>query len=316
MSRKNPSVSNVNTVKARAGALGKALVTLGAILVVGLGLLMFIRPTTVSTGPDQVALHYSDGAFTPRRFKECIPSSTRAWDGPGDKHYSYPSSQRNYVFGEGGDRGAMTFVTKDGIEMSVDGVAAFMLNTECRTLQKFHDLIGNRYSAYMDSAEGNGSSGWLSMLSVYLSRPLETAVDRASQNYTYTELYTDPAVKAKWEQDVLAQLPDLVGRQIDGDEEFFTDFAITLQKPVPPEAVKDALVAQQEAVARAKAKEAEASAQVKAAQAQVEVEKAEAAKIAERIKVLGREGYLKQYAIDHGLNPYQPTTGGLITNQD
>ena len=45
-----------------------------------------------------------------------------------------------------------------------------------------------------------------------------------------------------------------------------------------------------------------------------EVEKAEAAKIAERIKVLGQEGYLKQYAIDHGLNPYQPTTGGLITD--
>jgi hypothetical protein len=52
---------------------------------------------------------------------------------------------------------------------------------------------------------------------------------------------------------------------------------------------------------------------VKAAQAQVEVERAEAAKIAERIKVLGRDGYLKQYAIDKGLNPYQPTTSGLIT---
>jgi regulator of protease activity HflC (stomatin/prohibitin superfamily) len=152
------------------------------------------------------------------------------------------------------------------------------------------------------------------MLSVYISRPLETAIDRASQNYTYTELYTDPNVKAQWEQDVLEQMPDLVGRQIDGDEEFFTNFAITLQKPVPPESVKAALVAQQEAVARAKAKEAEAAAQVKAAQAQVEVEKAEAAKIAERIKVLGKDGYLRQYAIDHGLNPYQPTTGGLITN--
>jgi regulator of protease activity HflC (stomatin/prohibitin superfamily) len=165
----------------------------------------------------------------------------------------------------------------------------------------------------MDSADGNGSAGWLQMLSVYISRPLETAIDRASQNYTYTELYTDPTVKAQWERDVLEQMPDLVGRQIDGDEEFFTDFAITLQKPVPPEAVKAALVAQQEAVARAKAKEAEAAAQVKAAEAQIAVEKAEAAKIAERIRVLGREGYLKQYAIDHDLNPYQPTTGGLIT---
>ena len=299
----------------KSRTLGR-VVGIGALVLILAGtVFLFVRPTTVSTGPDQVALHYSDGAFTPRRFKDCVEPSTRAWDGPGDKHYSYPSSQRNYVFGEGGDRGQVTFVTKDGIEMSVDGVAAFMLNTECEALRKFHDLIGNRYTAYMDSAEGKGSEGWLRMLSVYISRPLETAIDRAGQNYSYTELYTDPNVKAQWERDVLEQMPDLVGRQIDGDEQFFTDFAITLQKPVPPEAVKAALVAQQEAVARAKAKEAEAAAQVKAAQAQVEVEKAEAAKIAERIAVLGREGYLKQYAIDHGLNPYQPTTGGLITNQ-
>ena len=300
----------------KAGALSKVLGAGGLLLVLVLGVLLFVRPTTVSTGPDQVALHYSDGAFTPRRFKDCVSSSTRVWDGPGDKHFSYPASQRNYVFGEGGDRATATFVTKDGIEMNVEGVAAFMLNTDCATLQKFHDLIGNRYAAYMDSTDGNGSQGWLQMLSVYISRPLETAIDRAGQKYTYTELYTDPTVKAEWERDVLALMPELVGRQIDGDEEFFTDFAITLQKPVPPEAVKAALIGQQESVARAKAKEAEAAAQVKAAQAQIEVEKAEAAKIAERIAVLGRDGYLKQYAIDHGLNPYQPTTGGLITNSN
>lgn len=305
-----PTTTDIST---RAGRAGKVVLGLGVVVAVLLGVLVFARPTTVSTGPDQVALHYSDGAFTPRRFQDCVSSSSRTWDGPGDKHYAYPSSQRNYVFGEMGDREPVTFVSKDGIEMSVDGVAAFLLNTDCETLRKFHDLIGNRYAAYMDSADGNGSAGWLSMLSVYISRPLETAIDRASQNYTYTELYTDPNVKAQWEQDVLEQMPDLVGRQIDGEEEFFTNFAITLQKPVPPESVKAALVAQQEAVARAKAKEAEAAAQVKAAQAQVEVERAEAAKIAERIKVLGRDGYLKQYAIDKGLNPYQPTTSGLIT---
>lgn len=44
------------------------------------------------------------------------------------------------------------------------------------------------------------------------------------------------------------------------------------------------------------------------------VEKAEAAKIAERIKVLGRDGYLRQYAIDHGLNPYQPSPNGLMVD--
>jgi regulator of protease activity HflC (stomatin/prohibitin superfamily) len=270
----------------------------------------------VSTGPDQVALHYKAGPFSATRFSDCIEQSSRVWDGPKDRHFLYPSSQRNYVFdAQDGDRAAITFVTKDGIEMSVNGVVAFRLNTQCEVLHKFHDLIGNRYSAYMDSSAGNGSVGWLRMLGVYLSKPLETAVDRASQNYTYTQLYIDPAVKAKWENDVLDQLPDLVGRQIDGDEEFFTNFQITLQKPVPPASVKEALENQQAAVAKANARKAEADAQVAAARAQIEVEKAEAQKINERIKVLGRDGYLRQYAIDKGLNPYQPSTSGLITDR-
>ncbi|WP_110180713.1 SPFH domain-containing protein [Nocardioides solisilvae] len=309
---KNPSVPTA----ASGSRFAKGGVAVALLVVALLVVLAFVRPTTVSTGPDQVALHYTGGAFTPTRFGDCVGTSTRAWDGPGDKHFSYPSSQRNYVFGEGGDRPSMTFVTKDGIEMSVDGVASFLLNTECQTLRRFHDLIGNRYSAYMDTSDGNGSVGWLTMLSVYVSKPLETAIDRASQNYTYTDLYTDPNVKAQWERDVLEQLPDLVGRQIDGEEEFFVNFSITLQKPVPPEQVKEALIAQQEAVARAKAREAEAEAQVKAAEAQVKVERAEAEKIQERIKVLGRDGYLRQYAIDKGLNPYQPSTSGIIQNRE
>ena len=165
--------------------------------------------------------------------------------------------------------------------------------------------------------DGNSerSAGWSRMLSVYIARPLDTAIDRAGQDYTYTELYTNPAKKAEWERDVLEALPDLVNRQTDGSVEFFKNFAITLQKPEPPQEIKNALVKQQEAVARAKAAEAEAAAREAAANAQIAVEKAEAAKINERIKVLGKDGYLKQYAIDHGQNPFQPTTGGLITDQ-
>jgi len=128
--------TTANKIAGRAGALKKASGGFLLLLVLAIGVLIFVRPTTVSTGPDQVALHYRDGAFTPRRFKDCVSSSTRAWDGPGDKHYSYPKSQRNYVFGEGGDRPMVTFVSKDGIEMSVDGVDAFLLNptaTRCRS---------------------------------------------------------------------------------------------------------------------------------------------------------------------------------------
>lgn len=314
-------------VRANAGRAAKVLTGVVVAFVVLIGVLAFARPSTASTGPDQVALHYKGGAFTSKRFSDCIAPSNRVFDGPGDSHFAYPSSQTNYVFDAdpGSDGNQITFVTRDGIEMAVEGVTNFLLNTSCEpitigsvrytggALQRFHELIGNRYQAYM-TEDGQRSSGWRQMLNVYIARPLDTAIDRAGQNYTYTELYTDPTKKAAWEKDVLEQLPDLINRQTDGDTEFFLNFAITLQKPEPPQAIKDALVKQQEAVARAKAAEAEASAREAAAKAQIAVEKAEAAKINERIKVLGRDGYLKQYAIDRGLNPYQPTTGGLITD--
>ena len=29
--------------------------------------------------------------------------------------------------------------------------------------------------------------------------------------------------------------------------------------------------------------------------------------------MLGQQGYLQEYAIDHGLNPFQPSTNSLIT---
>jgi hypothetical protein len=293
-------------------------------LVVGLFCLIFVRPSTASTGPDQVALHYKGGAFTSKRFSDCIAPSNRVFDGPGDGHFAYPASQTNFVFDSGeGDGGPITFVTKDGIEMTVEGVANFLLNTDCSPteiggvtfeggpLQRFHELIGNRYAAYMTD-DGFRSDGWRQMLSVYIARPLDTAIDHAGQAYTYAELYTDPGKKAAWEASVLEQLPGLVDRQTDGETQFFLNFAITLQKPEPPQSIKDELIKQQAAVAAARAAQAEAEAREAAALAQVEVEKAEAKKIQARIDVLGIQGYLQQYAIDNGQNPFQPSTNSLI----
>jgi len=306
------------------GAVRGVLALLVIALVAGLFCLIFVRPSTASTGPDQVALHYKGGAFTSKRFSDCIAPSNRVFDGPGDGHFSYPASQSNFVFDTGeGDGGPITFVTKDGIEMTVEGVANFVLNTSCEpltvgsvtyeggALQRFHELIGNRYAAYMTD-DGFRSDGWRQMLSIYIARPLDTAIDRAGQAYTYAELYTDPAKKAAWEKSVLDQLPGLVDRQTDGETQFFLNFAITLQKPEPPQSIKDELVKQQAAVAAAKAAQAEAEAREAAALAQVEVEKAEAKKIQARIDVLGIQGYLQQYAIDNGQNPFQPSTNSLI----
>ena len=278
---------------------------------------LFARPTTVSTNTDEVALHYSGGPFSSTKWINCVEPSKREWDGPYDRHFKYPDSQTNFVFGPGGEPGyeeGIKFVSKDGIEMTVYGVANFLLATECQTLRQFHDLIGNRYGAYLND-DGSRSAGWTNkVLPIYVGKPLNTAIDRASQAYNYKALYNDPNVKAQWERDVLAALPELVNRQTDGDEDFFINFALTLEKPEPPQSIKDALLKEQSDVASANARKAEAEAQEAAAQAQIAVEKANAAQIRELVKVLGLNGYLRKLAIENGQNPFQPQTDSLIAN--
>jgi hypothetical protein len=265
-----------------------------------------------NTAPDMVALKYNGGMIESKTFESCIPSSTRDYSDGGDQYYAYPSSQRYYEFDSSKETDAksVTFVTKDGIEMTVNGILNFDLETtDCATLQRFHELIGNRLKMYW---EGDTSEGWGNGLDKFLWPALKTAVDRAGQNYTYTSLYNDPATKALWEKDVLTALPDLVNRQTDGEEVFFKDFAVTIQKPEPPQTIKDALVEQQAAVARAAAAKAEADAQVKTANAQIELQNAEAKKAEPWVALLGKDGYIEKMMIEKGLNPKQPSSA-LVT---
>jgi len=277
--------------------------------ILALGALVLAGCASVSTPPDMVAVHYQGGATESKTFDGCVTTSTKDWGGFGDTYYQYPASQRYYEArgdGAGADGTAITFVSRDGIEMRVDAIANFNLNTDCDTLRAFHERIGNREHGYFDDP-ATVPDGWAHILDVYVGGPLNTAVDRAGQNYTYTSLYNDAAVKTKWEQEIQETLPGLVDRQTDGDEQFFTNFSITLQKPEPPQSIKDALVEQQAAVARANAAKAEADAQVAAARAQIEVEKAEAEKAKPWVDLLGQDGYIRKYLGENGLNPDQPT---------
>jgi hypothetical protein len=273
----------------------------------GVAAALALSGCSVNTPPDMVALHFRGGAIESREFAGCVAPSTREYSNGGDAYYMYPSSQRYYEFDSSKqtDSASITFVTKDGIEMTVTGVTNFDLNSDCDTLRAFHERIGNRAGAYFTDSSSI-PDGWNNMLDVYVGGPLNTAVDRAGQKYKYNDLYNDGATKAAWENDVLALLPELVNRQTDGDEVFFQNFAITLQKPEPPQAIKDALVEQQASVKRAEAAKAEADAKVQTAKAQKALEQAEAAKVEEWIKVLGVSGYLKKLAIESGQNPYQP----------
>lgn len=271
--------------------------------------------SSVSTESDLTAVQYAGGEFQSKEFKGCVEPSTKKWGGISDAFYPYPASQRNFVFDSNAqtkDSNSFTFVTKDGIEMTVTGVANFRLNTECEALRSFHENIGNRYAAYFSN--GNETpAGWSRVLTDYIGRPLDTAIDRAGQKYESEALYNDAATKAEWEKDVVASLPELVNRQTDGDTEFFQNWAITLQKPELPQSIKDARTEKEAAVARAEAKEAEATAQVKTAEAQKALEQAEAAKQKVWIDALGAEVWVQKYLADKGMNPLQPGGTPLVT---
>lgn len=269
----------------------------------------------VSTESDLTAVQYAGGATQSKEFKGCVGPSTKKWGGISDAFYQYPASQRNFVFDSNADNrdsGSFTFVTKDGIEMIVTGVANFRLNADCDTLRAFHENIGNRYHAYFDDGN-NIPDGWRKVLADYVGRPLDTAIDRAGQKYDSESLYNDAATKAAWESDVVKSLPELVNRQTDGEAEFFRDWAVTLQKPELPQSIKDARTEKEAAVARAEAKRAEADAQVATARAQKALEEAEAAKQQVWIDALGRDAWVQKYLVDHGMNPLQPGGTPLVT---
>lgn len=267
--------------------------------------------TNVSTAADQRALHYKGGALSSKKFASCVPASTRAWHGPGDKHYLYPTNQRIFeatgVAGSDGE--VIKVVSKDNVELSVPVSINFTLKTDCDTLRRFHEVLGNRYQAYMDG--DSTSAGWRNMLRIVVQQPLDTTLDRIAQNYEWRKLYNDPVVKAELERQVNEQIASIVKRQTN-NEEFFTNWSALVQKPTPTNVeLVQAIAAEQNNVAQANAARAKAEADEAAARAQVAVAVADAEKRkAEILGYGGIEQYLKARCIERGCNPYQPTIIG------
>lgn len=269
---------------------------------------------SVSTQPDQVALAYNDGPFSPRTFDKCVPVSKREVQGPNDVAFVYPANQRtdDFTGSEGSDRGPFPIVSKDGVELAFPGNLQFILETECETLREFHEKIGNRYEGYFD---GNESKGWNKhVLPKYIEQPLQTALAGAASQYNWRELYNDPKVRIEVQEAVKESLPRFVNDQTEGEREFFKGFVLTLQVPQPPQALKDAITNEQTVVAQANAAKAQATAQVEQAKAETRVAEERAKqKAAETRGYPSIDAYLKDRLIEKGGNPFQPSYGTAVT---
>lgn len=259
---------------------------------------------SAAVGPDQAGVEYNGGVIQATKFTNCAKTGTREYRGPGDHIYLYPAGQRSYEFSDkkdSADTGPISVVSKDNLQMDVSGVATFSLNTDCDTLRRFHEQIGIKYKAYTDA-------GWLKMLGTYLRQPLDRAMDQAAKKYPWKDLYSNPAVKRQWEQEVGQQVVAQVNATAGG--QFFCapsftgkgqcgSFNLTLQQPQPPQNVRNALAQAQEAAEQAEAQK----------NRNVQV-RTELDAIRDLVKVLGPDGYVLYQAIKDGRITVVPVPQG------
>lgn len=223
----------------------------GAFLLVGCG-------TSYDAAVDETLVHVNGYTFvhSDHEIKGCVKPGTSGRDGWSDDYFAYPVSQSYWKFADpNADKDAdvppYTVVTKDNIDMTVSGVAIFKLNWDCEALKEFHQQIGNRYMPLMES--DRRTDNWSRMLSTFLGQPLQQALNNASSQFDMIDLYSNAEAKVEWQSKVEQSFVTTL-QQLTGGKDYFCspNFepgqdcgspTITLQKPVPPSNIVDALTA-------------------------------------------------------------------------
>ncbi|MEV4078733.1 SPFH domain-containing protein [Nonomuraea fuscirosea] len=218
---------------------------------------------SVSTEPDEVAVVYNGGLGTATSAKGCVAVSSRDGVDLTDNSWTYPAGQRTFSFTgeEGAESGPIPVVSKNTVPLTISGMATFALNTDCKTLQQFHDRIGRSKKAFLygtDTAANSDApdyTGWRSMLNVYFKEPLRRALDAAAQEFDGEALYNDPLAKQKYEKRVGELFPTFMTKA--GGNYFCNpnfngtgecgNVVLTLQKPVPPQRFVDAMASREAA---------------------------------------------------------------------
>lgn len=274
------------------------------------GLFLLTGCTSVSTEPDQRAVHYEGGSFSSKKYASYVDSSKKEWFGPGDKVYIYPKGQRSYdaTGGAGAEHAPFTSSSKDSVELATPMSVTFELKTDEQSLRTFHEQIGIKYHAYTEDGDNaDVSEGWGRVLDFYMGQSLDATVDRVLAGYDWRQAYNDPAIRLLIQNEVQKDLPILVKSKMQND--YFTNYAVQVQRPVPTSTeLRENIAKAQTQVADSEAAKAKAEADLKKTQAQVAVAQAEAAKKKADISAYGSvDQYNKAQAIEKGINPYQPT---------
>jgi len=305
-------------VKGRIIAIGAG----AAALIVG-GVILSGCTTQVGAGTTAVKVDDYFLIPTDPKVEGCISPETSEFNPPGGfKVYLYPSRQISWDALDRPDAEApATLVVSNATapaELKVPVSVTFDLTSDCDKLKEFHREFGTKYSGWLNS-DGTVSAGWKNLLNYVVGQPLENTLVSVAQKYTWRQIWNDEAVRVEFQNALRETLPQATRARTNG-QEYFSNFAVTVMKPDPVDpGLKEAIVAEQQAIAQANAArakgvadadaaKAKADADVIAARAQTELAQQQA--LQKRAEIAGFpsvEDFLKAKAIEAGQNPYQPT---------
>lgn len=236
-----------------------------AVTIVILGLV--IGGITWATGYKKLnvgtmGLSYGAGPFESNHFQGVkTPANGRFFNGLADKLVVLPTTTRNYLVTSDQDRGeragsdVIFEPTADKINLGWEFNIAFRLNDDPQTIKKFWETTGIKYSADDCPVDSASCRGWDQMLDQVFRPQLENALRDVTARYNFGDLYGNAANQQTALQKVGADLKDNINRVAGG--EFFcgatpgacTDMQVTLSRLDAPQQIKDAIAAQQTALA-------------------------------------------------------------------
>lgn len=268
----------------------KKYIAAGAIALMGL-----TGCTVTNPNPDENGVLYDKGPIRDTEFAACVAPGEKKFSSLMDASYTYPAGQRHFVFQgkpeediAGRDRSLYEAPTEDAVTVGVEGQLRFELTGDCELLKQFHEKIGLRYQ---------GDDGWTTILNTYLSQPLNRAITETTQGKEWKDLYSKPEVKAEWEKEVTEKLNVYVEQAAGGN--YFTNIALTLQKPVLPDDLTKALQAAQTAQQENIAQESRND--------QIDTEMLAIRKL---VDILGPEAYVTYKAVQDGKIQVLPIPAG------
>lgn len=154
---------------------------------------------------------------------------------------------------------------------------------------------------------------------------MEQTLISIAQKYPWRDIWNDEKVRIEFQNALRDALPVASKARTDGNQ-YFANFQVTVMKPDPvDEGLKAAIIAEQKAIADARAAEAKgvadanaakakADADVKTAYAQTELARQQA--LQKQAEIAGYptvDDYLRNKLIENGGNPFQPTYGTPVT---